>query len=96
MFPREINFDGWYKANVRVWLKSTKMRSNFLNLQSASQTSPTFLLLHLTIVELIQYFSCLFFFLYVRMNTVKNDHNYLTKKVNWLYKHKVSFFDTFS
>ena len=38
----EIHFDGWYKANVRLWPKSTKMRSNFLGLQRTTLPSPTF------------------------------------------------------
>ena len=27
----EINFDGWYKASVRLWPKSNKIRSNIEN-----------------------------------------------------------------
>ena len=55
----EINFNDWYRASVRLWPKSTKMSSNFLNLQRTPLPSPNFLLLHLTIVVLIQYFGCL-------------------------------------
>ena len=29
----EINFDGWYKANVGLWPKSNKIRSNFLRIE---------------------------------------------------------------
>ena len=38
----ETNFDGWYKASVRLWPKSTKMTSNFLGLQRTPLPSPTF------------------------------------------------------
>ena len=38
----EINFDGWYRASVCLWPKSTKTRSNFLNLQRTPLPSPTF------------------------------------------------------
>ena len=42
-FPEiEINFDGWYKASVQLWPKSTKTRSNFLNLQRTPLLSPSF------------------------------------------------------
>ena len=36
----EINFDGWYRASVCLWPKSTKMRSNFLNLQRTLPSPP--------------------------------------------------------
>ena len=38
----EINFDGWYRTSVCLWPKSTKTRSNFLNLQRTPLPSPTF------------------------------------------------------
>lgn len=38
----EINFNGWCRASVHLWPKSTKMRSNFLNLQRTPQPSLTF------------------------------------------------------
>ena len=38
----KINFNGWYKASIRLWSKSTKMKSSFLNLQRTPQPSPTF------------------------------------------------------
>ena len=38
----EINFDGWYRASIYLWPKSTKTRSNFLNLQRTPLPSPTF------------------------------------------------------
>ena len=83
----EINFNGWYRASVRLWQKSTKMSSNFLDLQRTPLPSPNFLLLHLTIVVLIQYFGCLilaFFFYTVLMNTVQNNFkNSLRENINW-------------
>ena len=38
----EVNFDGWYRASVCLWPKSTKTRSNFLNLQRTPLPSSTF------------------------------------------------------
>ena len=38
----EINFDGWYNASFWLWQKSTKTRSNFLNLQRTPLPSLTF------------------------------------------------------
>ena len=37
-----IYFNGWYKASVRLWPKSSKTRSNFLNLQRTLLRSLTF------------------------------------------------------
>ena len=37
----EINFDGWFKSSVRLWLKSNKARTKFLLLERTPPSSPS-------------------------------------------------------
>ena len=36
----ELNFDGWFESNVRLWPKINKARSNFLLLERTPPVSP--------------------------------------------------------
>ena len=38
----EINFNGWRKARIHLYQKSTKVRSSFMRLERTLQLSPTF------------------------------------------------------
>ena len=90
----EINFDGLYKASVRLWPKSNKMRSNVLNLQRAPLSSPTFSISSSNDSYIDTVFWLFFLYIVLRMNTAQNNFkNYLTKNSNRLCKYKVSFFD---
>ena len=37
----EINFEGWYENNVRLWPYHTKQRENFLQLQRIRLQTPS-------------------------------------------------------